>query len=215
MNNSTPSNSPNLLKYKIIVGITKISLALKSKSWKNAGLQGLTPTQGHILKLLHNKSNSEMRLSEVALALAVTPATASAAIASLAEKNLIKKQKADNDARAITITLTQEGNHEAELVLDWTDFLLNAVDRLSVEEQASFFRILLKIICMLQAKKHIPVLKMCMTCNYFQPNVHSNLQYPHHCNFINSCLSNDDIQIECHDHKLTNAEIVKDDFLDD
>lgn len=209
MNDYSSNNSQESIKQKIIAGIAKISLALKSKSWQNAGLQGLTPTQGQILALFSTRSVPEMRLSEVAKAIAITSATASAAIAIMVEKNLIEKRKARDDGRAITITLTPEGKRKAKQVSGWNKFLLDAIDRLSFSEQKVFFSILLKTIQILQQKNQIPVSKMCITCRFFQPNTYSNSQYPHHCYFINTPFSDDNIRLECPDHFLAKSETIK------
>lgn len=209
MNDYSSNNSQESIERKIIAGIAKISLALRSKSWQSAGLQGLTPTQGQVLALLHARSNPKMRLSEVAEAIAITSATASAAIAIMVEKNLIEKRKANDDGRAITITLTLEGKQKAKQVSDWNKFLLEAISRLSLSEQRVFFKILLKTIQILQQKDQIPVSKMCTTCRFFQPNVYSNSKHPHHCDFVNASFGNDDIKLECSDHLLAESKTIK------
>jgi len=59
------------LNQRLISGLAKIGLALKSHAWKNAGSQGLTPTQGAILALLHAKGTGEWRLVSISRALVV------------------------------------------------------------------------------------------------------------------------------------------------
>lgn len=54
------------ISQRVIVGLNKISLALKSHAWQDAGQKKLTPTQSQILALLRSKPESGMRLSEVA-----------------------------------------------------------------------------------------------------------------------------------------------------
>ncbi len=43
---------------RILVGLSKVSLALKSQSWQDAGRDGLSPTQVQILSLLQAQSLS-------------------------------------------------------------------------------------------------------------------------------------------------------------
>lgn len=54
----------------ILIGLSKISLALKNQSWQDAGQHRLSPTQAQILSLLQAKSINGMRLSTVADGLA-------------------------------------------------------------------------------------------------------------------------------------------------
>lgn len=208
--NKNPDNIiQKSLKQKIILCMTKISLALRNSSWKSAGLQGLTPTQGHILTLFCFQSNPQMRLSEIAEAMAIAPATASAAIAILVEKNLVEKHKSKDDGRVIDIALTSKGLQQAKQFSYWTEFLVDAIDQLSSEEKKALFSILLKVIYKLQKKKQIPISKMCVTCRFFQPNIHANSLYPHYCGFVKSYFGNEEFQIECQDHALANEDTVK------
>jgi DNA-binding MarR family transcriptional regulator len=187
-----------------MVGLNKISLALKSHAWQDAGLQGLTPTQGQILALLRSKVDSAMRLAEVADGLAVTPATASDAVATLVAKGLVQKGRAQDDARAIAITLTEQGQHQADRVADWPDFLLDAVDELSPVEQEVFLRGLIKMICKLQERGQIPISRMCVTCRFFQPNVYSKSDRPHHCALVNAPFGDRDLRLDCPEHNAAN-----------
>jgi DNA-binding MarR family transcriptional regulator len=201
--------SQESVKHKIIIGLTKLTLALRSQSWQIAGSYGLTPTQGQILALFLTQAKSEMRLSEVAEAIAITPATASAAVTALVEKDLVEKRKAADDGRAIAITITPKGEQQAQQISHWTEFLLDAIDRLSLEEQEIFFHSLLKLIQLLQERQQIPVSKMCITCRFFKPNVYYNSIHPHHCSFVDTPFGNSNLQLECQDHELAQPEMIK------
>ncbi len=147
-----------------------------------------------------------MRLSEIADGLAVTPATASDAVAALVEKGLVQKGRAADDARAIAITLTAKGQREAESAASWPDFLLAAVDELSREEQEIFFRSLIKMVRVLQERGQIPISKMCVTCRFFRPNVYSDSDRPHHCAFVDAPFGERHLQLECPDHVAAEPE---------
>ena len=108
-----PPNDP--LEQRVTVSLLKLNLALKSHSWQGAELQGLTPTQGQILAMLRNQPEIDVRLSEVAEALAISAPTASEAVKTLVEKGLVKKQRSVQDGRAIILKLTPEGQDGAPL----------------------------------------------------------------------------------------------------
>lgn len=184
---------------RILVGLSKISLALKSQSWHDAGQHGLSPTQAQILSLLQAKGRAGMRLSAVAEGLAVTPATASDAVRVLDEKGLVQKMRSPEDGRAIAITLTPKGQELAAQTSCWSDLLLDAVEELSELEQTIFLRGLIKMIRKLQDAGQIPIAKMCVSCRFFQPNRYPTSDRPHHCDLVNAPFGDRNLHLECPD----------------
>lgn len=199
----------NSLSRSVIIGLNKIGLALKSHSWQDATQHGLTPTQGQILALLKSKGAAGMRLSAVANEMGVTAATASDAVTTLVDKGLVQKAKAIDDGRAIAISLTPQGNQIAERVLDWSDFLLDAVSELSELEQAVFLRGLMKMIRKLQDRNRISVARMCVNCQFFQPNVYPDANKPHHCQFVDAAFGDRELQLDCPDLVAAELPIVQ------
>ncbi|MBE9011290.1 MarR family transcriptional regulator [Pseudanabaenaceae cyanobacterium LEGE 13415] len=186
------------IEQRILTGLAKIGLALRSQSWQDAGQLGLTPTQGQILTLLIE--DGESRLSDVAKQLGVTAATASDAVTSLVEKGLVQKNRSSQDGRAIAITLTSQGRQAAIQAASWSDFLLETVDELSEEEKVIFLRGLIKMIRKLQQQGQISVARMCVTCQFFQPNQYPGSEHPHHCALVNAPFSDGHLRIHCADH---------------
>ncbi|MBE3561928.1 MAG: MarR family transcriptional regulator [Ktedonobacteraceae bacterium] len=193
------------LASRVIAGLSKISLALKSQFWQEAGEQGLTPTQGQILAFLRSRIGA-CRLSELANGLAVTQATASEAIDALVRKGLVRKTRQAEDRRALALTLTPAGEAEADRAAAWPDFLLGVVDVLSPQEQAVFLRGLIKMIRTLQERGQIPVAQMCVTCHFFQPYVYADAERPHHCAFVNAPFGDRDLRLACPDHQAAPVE---------
>lgn len=188
------------ISQRMISGLSKICTALRSQAWQGAESQGLTPTQGRILALLQPAAETGMRLSEIAEGLATSPATASDAVASLVKKGLVSRERAVDDRRAIAIRLTPEGLEQAKQAASWPDFLLDAVETLSTEEQTVFFKGLTTILRTLQEQNKIPVSKMCVTCHYFAPQVHDDPDRPHHCNLVNAPFGDRDLRLDCPEH---------------
>lgn len=204
-----PFDASSAIEQHILIGLEKIGLALKSQSWQDAGQQGLTPTQGQILTLLAKKGKSGVRLSEVAKNLAVTAATASDAVTSLVDKGLVQKTRSPDDGRAIAITVTSTGQQAAEQAFGWSDFLLNTVDELSADEQIIFLRGLTKIIRKLQEQGQISVAKMCVTCQFFQPNRHLDSERPHHCALVDAPFGDRHLRLNCAEHVTADLETAK------
>ena len=200
----------DLVGRKIVTGLLKIGVALKSHSWKDASERGLTPTQKHILSLLLAATAEGFSLTKMAEGLGVTAATASDAVKTLTKKGLLEKQRSEADARSIIITLTANGRKEAERNSAWPDFLLGAVDELDPAEQQLFMRVILKMIRRMQERGEVPVSQMCVTCSYFKPYVQADPERPHFCNLVNAHFGDSHLKLECPEHKaadsLENAE---------
>ena len=183
---------------RLITGLAKIGIAMKSKAWRSAPGENLTPTQGQILVLLRERG--ALRLSSLTEALGVRAPTASDAVASLVEKKLVVRNADPSDGRAVALNLTKLGTEAADRVADWPDFLVKAAQSLSEGEQSVFVRALTKMIRTLQADGDIPVQRMCVTCKYFQPNVHADGAQPHHCAFIDAPFGDRHLRFDCADH---------------
>lgn len=188
------------LPVRLVAGLSKIGMALKSKASKHAPAAGVSPTQAQILVQLQDRPDGQ-RLSQVAESLGITLATASEAASSLAGKKLIKRLPDPADRRASRLSLTRQGRSAAERVSDWPDFMLKAVDALDPAEQAVFLRALVKMIRALQDNGEISVQAMCATCRYFRPFAHAgDAVRPHHCAFVDAPFGDTQIRLDCRDH---------------
>lgn len=186
---------------QVTVGLTKLGIAMKSRAWQETGMRGLTPTQAQVLALLHVRSRGSMRLSQLAAGLGVTAATMSEAVETLVRKGLVEKAREAEDGRALRITLTEAGRHEADRVAGWPDFLHAGLEALTPDEQVIFLRGIIKIIRTLQERGLIPVAQMCVTCRFFRPNVHADPVRPHHCAFVDAPFGDQHLRIECPDYQ--------------
>lgn len=191
----------DLIGRRLLNGLTKISVALKSQSWNKASKRGLTPTQVQILTLIHLGSKEGMSLSKVAEGLGVTMATTSDAVNVLSLKKLLRKSRSPLDGRSLVLSLTDKGRKEVALSLAWSDFFMEAVGRLSPYEQAVFLRVIIKLIRSLQDNGRIPVSRMCVTCKYFKPNASSDFSKPHYCKLVNAYFGEGELRVDCPDHE--------------
>jgi DNA-binding MarR family transcriptional regulator len=192
-----PPDQP--LDKRVTTGLAKVGLALKQQAWAEAGGRGLTPTQGQALALLR-ANPAGLRLGELAGLLGVTAATTSDSVGALARKGLVTKAALAADGRAVVVRLTPAGAREAAAAAAWPDFLLEAVDELSGEEQAAFLRGLVTMIRTLQLKGRIPVARMCVSCEFFRPFRHDDPVTPHHCAFVDAPFGDGELRLDCPDH---------------
>jgi DNA-binding MarR family transcriptional regulator len=185
---------------RVAAGLAKIALAMRNRSWHEAGARGITPTQGQILAFLYTRPEQAMMLGAVAAGVAISEPTACDSVQTLVKKGLVKKVKSAADRRARAISLTVQGRKEAARVAGWPDFIAEAVEVLPMAEQEALLLGLVKTIQALQEAQEIPVSRMCVTCHYFRPNVHDDLKRPHHCEYVDAPFGDSLIRIDCGEH---------------
>jgi DNA-binding MarR family transcriptional regulator len=191
---------------RVAAGLSQLGLAMKSQAWADACERGLTPTQGQILALLRARAKSGLRLSQVAESLGISPPTASDSVRALVKKGLVLKGRAAGDARAIALELTGQGRTEAECTASWPDFLLGAIDTLSDAEQEALLLSLMKMMVALLERGRVPNQRMCVTCHYFQADVHEDRQRPHHCALNDAPLGTRHLRLDCGEHVAVSPE---------
>lgn len=194
---------------KLLSGLNRIGLAMRSAAWGDATESGLTPTQSQILAFIASRASQNPRAGDAADALGITPQTASVAIAALVAKGLVAKVADPSDRRASALRLTRQGEVAARVAAQWPDFLMSAVQELDEPERKLFLRILIKLIRRLQNDGQIVPQRLCVTCVHFQPNAHpGNPGGPHHCAYVDAPLSELDLRLDCPDHQAASAEVV-------
>lgn len=194
---------------RVGTGLARIGIALKTRAWRQAGPERLTPTQGQALVLLRGAADG-MRLDALARALGVSAPTASDAVATLAGKGLVTRGRAADNHRAAALRLTEAGALLAARVADWPDFLLRAVDSLDAGEQAAFLRGLVKIVRTLQEQGDLPVQRLCVSCRYFRPHAHPDPDRPHHCAFVDAPFGERHLRLGCADQQPASGPAAQD-----
>ncbi|MBN3802575.1 winged helix-turn-helix transcriptional regulator [Paraburkholderia sp. Ac-20336] len=192
---------------RVTHSLLRLSTAMRSQAWEWAEGAGLTPTQGEILVLLMQRKGP-MRLGEIARETALTAATTSDAVSTLETKGLVEKRRALDDGRALAVRLTSRGRTAAKRAAQWPDFLSKAVGTLREEEQAVFYRTLLKTIHQLEAQDTIPAHRMCLSCSHFQPSKNPK-KTPHHCALLDLNMADTDLRLDCSVHEKADVATQK------
>lgn len=145
-----------------------------------------------------------MRLSEVAAAMGVSAATASDAVSVLVKKDLVARERAADDRRAIAIRLTATGKEQAARAATWPDFLVSAIESMSESEQRAFFGGISTVIRSLQDEGIVAASRMCLSCKYFRANVCADERRPHHCDLVGAAFGDPDLRLDCPEHEPAN-----------
>ncbi len=183
---------------QLLIALAKLGLALRHEAWQRALPRGLNPTQSQVLACLSRGHGP--RLAELARELGVTAATTSDAVAALAQKGLVRKSRAGDDARALRLELSAAGKREAARAREWPEAFLASAGTLSDEEQGVLLRTLTKLIRRLQLEGRIPVARMCASCRFFRPHAYRDAARPHHCDFVGAAFGERELRLECAEH---------------
>ncbi|WP_144111377.1 MarR family winged helix-turn-helix transcriptional regulator [Paraburkholderia sp. BCC1886] len=192
---------------RVTHSLLRLSTAMRSQAWDWAEGAGLTPTQGEILVLLMQRKGP-MRLGEIARETALTAATTSDAVSTLETKGLVEKRRALDDGRALAVRLTARGRTAAKRAVQWPDFLAKAVGALRDDEQAVFYRTLLKTVHHLEAEGTIPPHRMCLSCTHFEPSKNPK-KTPHQCALLGLKMLDTDVRLDCSVYEIADLTTQK------
>jgi DNA-binding MarR family transcriptional regulator len=195
-----PKLDQNGLPDRLVAGLSKIGLAMKSRPWRRQGQEGVGPLQVQVLTFLRSRPNRSATVSTIARELSVKLPTASEVVRTLEHKRLVRRKRNDVDNRVVTVHLTAKGSKAGQVVSGWPEVLSAATQHLSAQEQAVLLKILVKLIRGLQLKGEIPVARMCVSCQHFRPYAHADADEPHHCNFVDAPFGDRALRIDCPDY---------------
>ncbi|MDA0659933.1 MAG: MarR family winged helix-turn-helix transcriptional regulator [Planctomycetota bacterium] len=195
------------LAQKLGHALNRVQVAMRADSWENCGQNDLNPTQGQILIVLGGRTTG-LRLSEIASELAVSAPTVSESVATLVEKGYVKKGKAIDDGRAVTVTLSAAGKRIVERLDVVGGAITTVLESLPVAEQIQLYRTMLRMVRQLQAAGRIPVSRMCVTCRYFRPNVHNDAKRPHHCALVDAAFGDQTLRSDCPEHEAADEHLA-------
>jgi DNA-binding MarR family transcriptional regulator len=185
------------LPHRLASALSKVSVSLKRRLWRDASSRRISPLQAQVLAFLRQRPAHGATVTDITRMLAVTMPTASDVIAVLVRRGLLRKIRTEKDGRVFNVMLTARGRRRAEQVMGWPDFLLWAAELLPPEEQESLLRTLVKLIKSIQERGEIPVARMCVTCTHFRPYVNQDSQRPHHCELVNADFGDRLLRVDC------------------
>ena len=189
------------LPHRLASALSKVSVSLKRRLWRDAASRRISPLQAQVLAFLRQRPAHGATVTDITRMLAVTMPTASDVIAVLVKRGLLRKIRTEKDGRVFNVMLTARGRRRAEQVTGWPDFLQWAAELLPPEEQESLLRTLMKLIKSIQERGEIPVARMCVTCAHFRPHAHDDSQRPHHCALVDAPFGDRLLRIDCNEHE--------------
>jgi DNA-binding MarR family transcriptional regulator len=182
---------------RLVTGLSKIGLAMKSRAWRRKGRAGIGPLQIQVLTFLRSRPNHSATVSTIARELSVKLPTASEVIRTLEGKRLVRRRRREIDNRVVTVHLTALGAKAGHVENRWPEILASATKNLSVQEQVALLSSLVKLIRALQLQGEIPVARMCVSCEHFRPHAYAESDKPHHCDFYHVAFGDQAFRLDC------------------
>lgn len=186
-----------MLKVQLSHALARLAALARQDDWRAGEVEGLTPTQGDIIRALIQRPDG-IRISVLAAHLNVSQPTASDAVTSLERKGLVEKRVDPEDRRAVALRITRSGR---ALAKRWPMSFGAIIDALSPNDQARLLGITVRAIGELQRIGEISRQRMCLSCRYFSANAHSGKAKPHHCRLIDAPIGEGDLRVDCPEHE--------------
>lgn len=187
------------IESKIVASLERISQAYKVLLWNESKEFALSPIQVQVLIFLLHHSDEKRKVSYLADEFNMTKATISDTIKTLEQKLLIRKEFEPHDTRSYIIHLTKKGNDIAEQTSMFAKQIEVPIDKLHSSDKENLLLSLLSIIRHLNKSGVITIQRMCFTCHFYKVNKNGK---EHICELLNSKLANNELRIDCPEHKL-------------
>jgi DNA-binding MarR family transcriptional regulator len=196
-----PSAQHGDVDSKVVAALERLGEVFRLLLREKAQVHGLSPIQTRFLVYLLHHGVELRRVSQLAREFGLTQATVSDAVDSLEAKGFIGREPWPADRRVVTLRLTPEGELLAAELSTWADPIREHLRNSSPGESEVVMRFLMQLIGSLQRSGVITVARMCVTCRFFQPDIHPDADSPHHCGLLDVPLAGSDLRIDCPEHE--------------
>ena len=186
---------------RIVATLERLSQVFRVRLGEEARHRNLSPIQAQFLIHLLNHDVELRRVSQLAREFDLTQATVSDAVASLETKGFVRREQWPEDRRVVTLRLTPDGEKLAAALSRWADPIKHHLERFPPRERETVMRFLIELTGSLQRSGLITVARMCVTCRFFQRDVHPGNASPHHCGLLNVPLGSSNLRVDCPEHK--------------
>jgi hypothetical protein len=97
----------------------------------------------------------------------------------------------------VSVTITDRGRAQAPELMHWASDLLSELRFLNEAGQRQLLQVVTGQIRRLQEQGQIPVVKMCLTCRFFEGYAHPGAADPHHCRLVDAAFGHQLLRLRC------------------
>jgi DNA-binding MarR family transcriptional regulator len=198
-----PKIDQDSLPDRLVTGLSKIGLAMKSRTWRRKGRQGIGPLQIQVLTFLRSRPNHSATVSTIARELSVKLPTASEVIRTLEQKRLVRRRRREVDNRVVTVHLTALGAKAGHVENRWPEILASATENLSTQEQVAPSDGACETDSRASVTRRNSGRADVCSCEHFSPHAHGESELPHHCGFYNVAFGDEDFRLDCPEYVET------------
>lgn len=195
---------------RIAHALARISIVSRHQLFNMAMAYKLSAIQAQILSLLSKENVIE--IVPLSQKLGLKPSTVSDSVKTLEKKGLVKRYPLLEDKRHKRVYITEKGKEIGYKVSMWPDLFQDSISGLSKREKEILLKMLIRIIISFLKKGFIQEIKMCLSCTYFLPFVHTNKAKPHHCSLVNIPLGISNLRLDCVDYE---SKILKNESMEE
>ena len=196
------SHQQSSIDSKIVASLERISQAFRVLLWNESKEFSLSPIQVQVLIFLLHHSDEKRKVSYLAAEFNMTKATVSETVKTLEQKQLIRKEYEPQDTRSYIINLTKKGKEVAKQTSMFAEQIQVPIDKLHSTDKENLLLSLLGIIHHLNKSGIITIQRMCFTCHFYKANKNGK---EHFCGLLNTKLADNELRIDCAEHKQKNA----------
>lgn len=189
------------LPHRLVTGLARVAIAVSLADDPGAGLER-TLAQQQLLLLLSRRREA-YPLSELAADLGMTAQATESSIGTLEREGLVAMGPAGAAPRDVRVVLTERGRAQAPELLHWASDLLSELSNLDESGQRQLLFVVTAHIRRLQRQGQIPVVKMCLTCRFFDGYAHPGNADPHHCRLVDAAFGHQLLRLRCPEQEPT------------
>jgi DNA-binding MarR family transcriptional regulator len=160
-----------------------------------AGLER-TLGQQQLLLLLSHRRDGYM-LADLAADVGMTAPATESSISTLVREGLVVMRPAAGSPSDVLVTITDRGRAQAPELMHWASDLLAELRNLNEIGQRQLLHVVTGHIRRLQRQGQIPVVKMCLSCRFFDEYAHPGTGDPHHCRLVDAAFGHQLLRVRC------------------
>lgn len=186
---------PEALPHRLATGLARVAVAMHLAADDPAAGLERTLAQQQLLLLL-SRRRDVYPLADLAADAGLTPHATESSIGTLVREGLVAVGPAASP-RDVRVTLTDRGRAQAPELLHWASDLLSELSNLDEIGQRQLLYVVTGHIRRLQRQGQIPIVKMCLTCRFFDVYAHPGTPDPHHCRLVDAAFGNQLLRLRC------------------
>jgi DNA-binding MarR family transcriptional regulator len=184
------------LPHRLATGLARVAVAMHLAADDPAAGLERTLAQQQLLLLLSQRRDG-YTLSDLAGDAGMTTLTTESSIGTLVREGLVVMGPAAASPSDVLVTITERGRAQAPHLLHWASDLLAELRNLDEMGQLQLLQVVTGHIRRLQQQGQIPVVKMCLTCRFFDGYAHPGTADPHHCRLVDAAFGHQLLRVRC------------------